>query len=230
MSDQHEAGPLWSDMRLEDYANKHFHSSFHLEGLLGMVKVRNDLQARIAALTAERDELQRRLAEAWLPVEDGLLPEEDKMLTRVMNDGRRIVQADSILTTRISGSVFLPNGYRLCRRTSEASIALESVLRDVVEWQHKQFPHRTAHSIATHLLEEAQELHRQPNDIEEMADVLMLLAGLANLNGRDLAKAVQAKLEVNKQRAWGKPNGDGVVKHVAASEESDAEEVEDETK
>lgn len=107
-----------------------------------------------------------------------------------------------------------PLELRLCQWTPAQGLPLEIVLREVTDWQHAQFPHRTAHSIATHLLEEATELHREPTDAEEMADVLMLLAGLAHFNGIDLAQAVRAKLDKNKARIWGKPDEHGVVKHV----------------
>lgn len=96
----------------------------------------------------------------------------------------------------------------------ERQANLEAVLREVTDWQREQFPQRTAHSIATHLLEEAQELQRSPADAEEMADVMMLLAGLAAFNGYDLASAVRPKLAKNKARTWGSPDEDGVVKHV----------------
>ena len=73
--------------------------------------------------------------------------------------------------------------------------------------------HRTPRSIVEHLSREVQELRQEPTDLEEMADVFMLLVGLSD--GRDLVGAVRAKLEKNKGRTWGQPDEDGVVEHTA---------------
>ena len=92
--------------------------------------------------------------------------------------------------------------------------SLDQLALEVVAWQQHQFPHRTAHSIATHLSREAAELVAVPNDAEEMADIFMLLVGAADRSGVNLINAVAAKLEKNKARTWGTPDADGVVSHV----------------
>jgi hypothetical protein len=103
---------LWSNERIHELVERYYESVVdQVKPEWLMTRVRDDYEARIAAL-------MQRVAMAWVPVDDGLLPEENKMLTRVMDDGRRIVQADSILTTRISGSVFLPDGFAVCKRTT----------------------------------------------------------------------------------------------------------------
>lgn len=107
-------------------------------------------------------------------------------------------------------SVRIAGGYE---RLPGAPESLDDLREEVNEWQRVTFTRRTLHSIATHLLREAQELHRDPSDLEEAADVFMLLVGLTD--GRDLAGAVRAKLEKNKARAWGTPDADGVVEHIA---------------
>jgi hypothetical protein len=98
----------------------------------------------------------------------------------------------------------------------EAQVAggLDTALADVVEWQHQQFPNANPEGITEHLLEEARELYDHPRDAEEVADVQLLLAGLASCLGINLADVVRAKLAKNKTRKWGKPNANGVIKHV----------------
>lgn len=95
-----------------------------------------------------------------------------------------------------------------------AGITLEAVLDDVWQWQQETFPTRSAHSISAHLRAEAQELAEDPTDRMEMADVLMLLSGLARYTGTDLASAVREKLAICRARVWGKPNAEGYVEHV----------------
>lgn len=95
---------------------------------------------------------------------------------------------------------------------------LEATLAEVNEWQRATFPDGTARSAAVHLLKEAHELAADPHDAEEMADVLMLVAGVADRAGVDLHAALRAKLEKNRQRKWGKPDADGVVEHVREPE------------
>lgn len=90
---------------------------------------------------------------------------------------------------------------------------LDTLRAEINAWQRDTFIHRTPHSIATHLLREATELHQRPDALDEAADVFMLLVGLTD--GRDLVGAVREKLERNRRRSWGKPDADGVVEHIA---------------
>lgn len=92
--------------------------------------------------------------------------------------------------------------------------SLERLLEEVVSWQKQVFTQATSQSRAEHLYREAKELRDDPSDAQEMADVLFLLAGLADGEGVDLAAAVRTKLAINKAREWGKPDAQGVVEHV----------------
>jgi hypothetical protein len=68
-----------------------------------------------------------------------------------------------------------------------------------------------------HLRKEVGELLDEMDDITEWADCLMLLLDGARRRGIDIDAIVDAtwdKLEVNRQRKWGKPDADGVVEHV----------------
>lgn len=95
-----------------------------------------------------------------------------------------------------------------------AGATLEAVLDDVRQWQVETFPQATPQSISAHLLAEARELAENPTDRMEMADVLMLLSGLAKHTGVDLASAVREKLAICRARQWGRPNAQGFVEHV----------------
>ena len=108
---------------------------------------------------------------------------------------------------------------RYAQRLGELA-TIEGLRVAALEWQADTFPQRTPHSIATHLLREATELQQSPDDPSEIADVFLLLIALANEVGVDLARAVNAKLALNKARTWGTPDAHGVVEHV--KEASDA--------
>lgn len=62
--------------------------------------------------------------------------------------------------------------------------------------------------------------------IEEYADCFMLLLDSVHhygLNAEILLAATRGKLEVNKQRKWGKPDENGVVEHVRCNANKDKE-------
>lgn len=106
------------------------------------------------------------------------------------------------------------------------SDTLEQTLAEVVAWARETFPRATPRSISTHLGREAAELYehvlhgaddpRFTKEVigAEMADCLMLLAHLADRCKVDLRAEVALKLEVNRQRRWGKADAEGVVEHV----------------
>lgn len=98
------------------------------------------------------------------------------------------------------------------REPGEAE-SLDALMPEIRAFQISTFPKATPSSIAEHLRREAEELVRNPADLEEMADIFTLLVGAAG--SRDLAAAVRAKLRKNLQRKWGQPDADGVVEHVA---------------
>jgi NTP pyrophosphatase (non-canonical NTP hydrolase) len=76
-------------------------------------------------------------------------------------------------------------------------------------------------AAAMHLQREAAELtaaiewNRDPREIgEEIADVFILAAAIADRLGVDVAAAIWSKLETLKARKWGLPDGEGVIEHV----------------
>lgn len=94
----------------------------------------------------------------------------------------------------------------------------------ITHWQEATFPNATALSKVQHLKEEIKELEAelQRNNFttelgSEIADCLFLIYGAAfkaGLNYTQIELALQRKLAINKNRKWGKPDADGVVKHV----------------
>jgi NTP pyrophosphatase (non-canonical NTP hydrolase) len=100
---------------------------------------------------------------------------------------------------------------------------------EIVKWQEVTFPDATSLSKVKHLKEEVKELeqellHTNPLSFEpsleiesEIADCLFLIYGAAfkaGLSYSQIEFALRRKLAVNKNRKWGKPDADGVVKHV----------------
>lgn len=91
---------------------------------------------------------------------------------------------------------------------------LDSVIREVNEWQAVTFPRATPASVVEHLRREVQELVADPTDLSELADVVFLAVGLAYELGVDLKTVVAEKLAVNKARTWGQPDEQGVTEHI----------------
>lgn len=110
--------------------------------------------------------------------------------------------------------------------------------KQICEWQAQTFGSATPLSKLAHLKEELKELkyelevmdimvankrsqklikaHKTVTNME-FADCFFLLFGAANAAGMsydDICNAIQSKFEINKQRKWGKPDANGVVKHI----------------
>lgn len=101
--------------------------------------------------------------------------------------------------------------------------SLDTALTDVLDWAFSPtspFLGQQAQHAANHCYREAKEWKDAPNDLEEMADIVMIVAHGAALAGYslpDLAAEVQRKLAVCKAREWSTPDADGVVEHVRAT-------------
>jgi len=104
---------------------------------------------------------------------------------------------------------------------------LQRLMDEVSEWQHKTFHTVECVNISRHLEKEAKELTQAIeneshnfNSVEielEMADCLILLASCAkkfNLTADELIEFAFMKLEINKERKWGKQNEDGTFTHI----------------
>ncbi len=91
---------------------------------------------------------------------------------------------------------------------------LDSVIREVNEWQAVTFPRATPASVVEHLRREVNELTADPTDLFELADVVILAAALSLTLGADLKTVVAEKLAINKARTWMPADDFGVVEHV----------------
>lgn len=106
----------------------------------------------------------------------------------------------------------------------------KELFKEIHEWQTKTFPAATSLSKTKHLEQEVVELRCallgaigqvEPEKIKdvklEFADCFLLLFGAAasfGMSYEDIIAAVEEKFSINKTRKWGKPDANGVVKHV----------------
>lgn len=98
----------------------------------------------------------------------------------------------------------------------------EHQFNEISAWQKETFGQATPLSKIAHLADEVMELYHdlianKPERRLEFADCFFLLFGAAAADGmtyQDICQAIQEKLEVNKARKWGKPDENGVVKHI----------------
>lgn len=92
----------------------------------------------------------------------------------------------------------------------------------VTAWQRETFPNATALSKVEHLKEEIEELKIDIaidglGKTMEFADCFLLLYGAASASGmsyEDICRAIDEKMSINRKRTWGKPDANGVVKHL----------------
>ena len=98
----------------------------------------------------------------------------------------------------------------------------EKQFNEISAWQKETFGKATPSSKLFHLIDEIKELHDEiimegENKRHEFADCFFLIFGAAAADGMtydDICKAIQEKFEINKARKWGKPDNNGVVKHI----------------
>lgn len=103
------------------------------------------------------------------------------------------------------------------------------LFKQITDWQKETFPNANAISKIHHLKEEVTELltdleNDSPNRAKEYADCIMLLYGSAHADGmsfEDICNAIENKFIINKNRKWGKPDENGVVKHLTTNKEKD---------
>ena len=98
----------------------------------------------------------------------------------------------------------------------------KSQFNRITKWQQKTFPNATPMSKLNHLAEELIELAdaikkgEQTRDLE-YADCFFLLFGAAAADGMTyshICEVIEAKFTINKDRQWGTPDENGVVKHI----------------
>ena len=96
------------------------------------------------------------------------------------------------------------------------SMSVRELQAEIAEWADRLNPDRTALSLIAKMLEELGELiaSERQDDPLELADVLILALDLAHIKQIDLAAAVQAKMEINRQRQW-RIADNGAMTHVS---------------
>ena len=86
--------------------------------------------------------------------------------------------------------------------------------KQVLRWSSITFPLETPESKLAHLKREVQELSEDIDDETEMADILILLVGIAEMKGVDLLAAAKRKMCTNLGRTWSQPDEEGVYHHL----------------
>jgi hypothetical protein len=88
---------------------------------------------------------------------------------------------------------------------------------EIGEWSDSVFGKRKdVTSLLNHLKEEIGELQKEPDDLMEYADCLMLLIDSARIRGfsvTELYCAMVRKLEINKTREWEPEDENGIIRH-----------------
>lgn len=93
---------------------------------------------------------------------------------------------------------------------------------EITQWQKETFGSATAMSKMNHLIEEIVELQddllvNAKDRRLEFADCFLLLFGCAAADGMsydDICSCIDEKMEINRKRTWGKPQENGVIKHI----------------
>jgi NTP pyrophosphatase (non-canonical NTP hydrolase) len=84
----------------------------------------------------------------------------------------------------------------------------------ICEWADKQFPNRSTADILLKLYEELGEYARDPRSEAEFGDVMILLLDAARMNGVDIQRAVNGKMDINEQRVWRVDENTRIMRHV----------------
>lgn len=100
----------------------------------------------------------------------------------------------------------------------------EKMFLEITDWQREKFPKSNESSKLMHLADEVEEaqiaiIKGEPDDhlLLEYADCVILLFGAVRDSGftfDQLSRAVATKHNINKNRKWGEPDSNGVVKHI----------------
>ena len=97
------------------------------------------------------------------------------------------------------------------------SDAVYGLVEEVGMWADKTFPESTPESMIEHIKREVKELEEADGKKElgeEMADIVLILMHLAHRKKIHLYGEIMGKFKVCKERTWGKPDAQGVRRHV----------------
>jgi NTP pyrophosphatase (non-canonical NTP hydrolase) len=102
----------------------------------------------------------------------------------------------------------------------------EEMFLDITRWNRATFPTSLVAHKLNHLKQEVDELifdvkNNLPSKRKEFADCFILLfcaAETAGMSYDDICDAILEKMNINKQREWGKPDENGVINHIKKSQ------------
>ena len=100
-------------------------------------------------------------------------------------------------------------------------VDLDGLQDDISDWQDRTFPGGGTEGRMNHAAEELDEIKAEPGDVEEYADVLILLMGQAKkfgITASELILAARHKHGINREREWGDVRENGVVHHHKEAE------------
>lgn len=137
-----------------------------------------------------------------------------------MSSSRTEQLVDLCLQEQLKFKVTMTGGCRVCAQMVAWLTELKNILgnnlqNDIHAWRSSTFPEQTPVELINRMSLEFQELMTATDEgrIEEAADVVIMLFGLAGLLDFDLLEEVRKKMAINKQRTW-TTTEDGVVQHV----------------
>ena len=84
----------------------------------------------------------------------------------------------------------------------------------ICEWADRQFPNRTTADIVLKLYEELGEYVRNPKSESEFGDIMILLLDAARMNGIDIRRAIDNKMDINERRQWRVDENTRIMRHV----------------
>lgn len=84
----------------------------------------------------------------------------------------------------------------------------------ITKWANSKFPNRSTADILLKLYEEVGEYARDPKSEQEFGDVLILLLDVAHMNGIDVHRAIENKMDINETRHWVVDANTRIMRHV----------------
>lgn len=90
----------------------------------------------------------------------------------------------------------------------------------IVVWRNNRLAEHSAAGAIEHLIEEAKDLKKNPNDVFALADVGILWMSIceeAGFSMDEMLEAVAAKQAINESREWGSADEEGVIRHIEST-------------
>jgi NTP pyrophosphatase (non-canonical NTP hydrolase) len=140
------------------------------------------------------------------------------MLAKDLHGIMDALNAGNISAVRMRAGLAILTMDHIAGASEAPSFSLDAELKNVLAWSHQTFPTQTESTMLLHLRDELAELSEEPSKPGELADVVMLVAALADYHDVDLAKAVREKLAVNRARHWTQEDANGMRSHDRRSE------------